>query len=170
MKQVYFRCHIRRDAVETTARDAASTEVPVLQAIYGDALAVQPDGFIGNRDGNISPGEEVERLAKRYGMEAVMAAYGTRMAAEREIARLFATDLAALPGAANSTTEAVDAEALALLEQNADKVIEALPELPDELLARMGELERAKAKPRKTVLEALQVELDERAAEDAASQ
>lgn len=163
MKQVFYHCMIRRDAVETIARLAAATEIPVLQAVYGDALAVGKSELADRPDDQLDPGAEFERLAARYGQDAVIAAYGTRFAAEREIANLFrdgAKAGKAKPGGAKQDS------ADPFLQQNADAIIDQVSEQPDEALAAYLEAEQAASKPRKTVIEALEAEIAARAEED----
>lgn len=164
MKQVFFHCLIRRDAVETVARLAAATEVPVLQAVYGDALAVGKQELHDRPDDQLEPGAEFERLAARYGLDAVIAAYGTRTGAEREIAGLFREGAkAAKAKPAGARQDSADP----FLQQTADAITEQVAEQPDEALLAYLEAEQTAAKPRKTVLEALQAELAARAEEDA---
>lgn len=162
MRQLFFLCLIRRDAVETIHRHAASSEVPVLQAVYGDNLVVG-ESHVAERD-ELSPADEFERLAKRYGQEAVIAAYGTRHAAEREIAKLFADPAAQLAPGTGAKADTNDA----FLAQGADAVIAAVPDLADDELAAYLEAEQAAKKPRKTVVAAIEAELQKRAEEDAA--
>lgn len=164
MKQTFYPVHIRRDAVETVRRDAANTEIPVLQAIYGDAVAIDAEGaFVADR-ADITPADEYKRLCSRYGEEAVIGAYGTRFGAEREIGKLFQE------GAALTATKGTGAKsdsADPFLQQKADVIIEAIPELSDEQLAGYFEAEKANKKPRKSVVEAFEAETKKRADEDA---
>lgn len=166
MQQLYFPCQVRRDAVETVAREATSTELPVLQHIYGDALVVNAEGkFIAHRDA-ITPEEEYERLLKRYGQDAVVGAYGNRTAALREISAMFEDS-----GKAAATLPAEQVKPvgeLPFLARKADAVIAEIPEQEDGALADLLANEQAN-KNRKTVVAAIQAEIDARAAEDAAN-
>lgn len=164
MKQVYFNCLIRRDAVETGSRSAASSEVPVLQAIYGDAL-VLGDTFTGDR-ADTTPAEEYERLVARYGPEAVTAAYGTRVSGEREIAALFKDGAKAANAAGGAGSERADS-ADPFLARKSDEILEDVPEQSDEALAAYLEAEKLAKKPRKGVIEGIEAEIEKRAQEDA---
>jgi hypothetical protein len=166
MKQLYFACLIRRDAVETVSREAASTEVPVLQHIYGDALTLVEGGqSVANRD-PITPAEEFERLVKRYGPDAVMGAYGNRTGAEREIAHLFADGAKA--AAALPADQVTPAGEIPFLARKADAVIAEIVEQEDGALADLLANEK-EHKARKTVIAAIEAEIAARAAEDAAT-
>lgn len=166
MKQTFYPVHIRRDAVETVRRDAANTEIPVLQAVYGDAVAIDADGAFVSDRADISPSDEYRRLCGRYGEEAVIGAYGTRFGAEREIGKLF-QEGAGLSNAKGTGAKSDSADPF--LQQNADVIIDAIPELPDDQLAAYFEAEKANKKPRKTVIEAFEEETKRRAEEDAES-
>lgn len=165
MKQLFFHCMIRRDAVETIARLATATEIPVLQAVYGDALAVGKQEFADRPDDQLEPSAEFERLAARYGHDAVIAAYGTRMAAEREIAGLFRDGAKASKGSKAGGAKSDSADPF--LQQNADAIADQVTEQSDEALAAYLEAEQAASKPRKTVIEAIEAEIAARAEEDA---
>lgn len=163
MKQLYYDCLIRRDAVETGSRSAASSEVPVLQAVYGDAL-VLGNTFTAER-ATTTPAEEYERLVARYGPEAVTAAYGTRVSGEREIAALFKDGAKAASAGAGPGSERADS-ADPFLARKSDEIIPEVPEQSDEALAAYLEAEKLAKKPRKGVLEAIEAEIQKRVDED----
>lgn len=168
MKQLFFNCMIRRDAVETVARLAAATEIPVLQAVYGDALAVGESEFHDRPDDQLDTSAEFERLAARYGQDAVVAAYGTRMAAEREIGALFREGAKGAKRGGGKAGGAKQDSVDPFLQQSADAIADQVTELEDGALVAYLEAEKLAGKPRKTVIEALEAEIQARADEDAA--
>lgn len=167
MKQLFVLCLIHRDAVETVHRDAATTEIPVLQAIYGDALAVtEGSAFVAERD-VVTPAEEYERLVRRYGKDAVTAAYGAQYQAEQAIAGMFKDGEKQATAAVEAGAEVKNATTPdPLLEGTVEAIVGQIPELEDGHLAALLTSEQA-GKNRKGVVSALQAEIQARADEDA---
>lgn len=163
MKQIYYTVEIRRDAVETSVREACSTEVPVLQAIYGQSMVIHSEQKRAIDRPEISAQEEYNRLVTRYGEEAVLAAYGTQFGALREMDKLFKED-------ASTPDEVQGADAAAendpFLRQKPAEIVEQIPDLEDERLASYYSAEKAKKNPRKKVVDAFEAEIARRKDED----
>lgn len=165
-KQTYHQVTIRRDAVETVTRDASTTEIPVLQAVYGDSMTVGA-AFIGER-AETSPEEEYDRLAMRYGEEAMKAGYGPKHVAVREIADLFRESRDAARKASRGQAAKIGRDPFLL--QSLETIADALPELSDERLVALIAEEKSQRKPNKDVLAALEDEVEQRQAEDESEQ
>lgn len=162
MKQYYYDVHIRRDAVETTSREAASSEIPVLQAIYGDAVIVDKKSATVVDRPEISGEEEYRRLVARYGQEAVIGAYGTQFSAVNEIEKLF-REAEGSGKTPQQKTAGIDKK---FLKKAKAKIIEAIPDLSDEELSAYLESEKNSAEPREDIIAAFVAEAAKRDEED----